>query len=239
MEFGVCQAQLFFDFRSDWFAWIRSVAAFHLSQTLYLAVKPISLAHCICSLLTVCCGLNGDSHDIVAERLSTLCIYIMSQFKFKLLFCCAYRLNENSTRFNIVAAAAAATVVSCLEWRVLYHSMQITTIQCKWMNRWFWIFLFLSHKFYLFVFRSFVFWRFVCVVFSEMFKSKNGTTSQHKIIWLVQRPTQNFTQTQFNAKRKHMNYCDLYIILSIELYTLLFCRSYFCIHRHKTHISCL
>lgn len=32
-------------------------------------------------------------------------------------------------------AAAAVAVVSCLEWRVLYHSMQIVTIECKWNNR--------------------------------------------------------------------------------------------------------
>lgn len=29
----------------------------------------------------------------------------MSQFNFKLLFCCAYRLNENAARFNAAADA--------------------------------------------------------------------------------------------------------------------------------------
>lgn len=92
------------------------------------------------TLLTVRCGLNGDSHDIVAERLNSL-HFIMSQLNFKswIFFsrCYAwYRFQWNlcfctaaaapTTADAVDAAAADALCVLFGLARVLCQSMQLT-----------------------------------------------------------------------------------------------------------------
>lgn len=67
------------------------------------------------SPLTVCCGLSFDSHTICERTpVLSLCIFIMSQFKYKFLLCVA-------SQWNGCCCCCRYGCRVYLEWYVLYN----------------------------------------------------------------------------------------------------------------------